>query len=78
MVDYRFRDSFLYATEEAKMMDDERNERSFRILQEECNWRSPDPNKPRICFASGMACNQKNCMPMKFALYFNRPENRGR
>jgi hypothetical protein len=60
------------------MMDDQRNKRFFEDLQSECEWRQKDESKPRVCFASGMRCNQNMCMPFKFAIYFNRPETRGR
>jgi len=63
-------------------MDDKRNEMIFKILQKECEWSGKlgfggEPEL-KICRAGGGVCNQKNCIPFKFALYLNRPEVRSR
>jgi hypothetical protein len=54
-------------------MDDTRNEKLFRILQEDCEWKIDEPLCNR-CAATKMFCRLKYCVPFKFALFFNRPE----
>jgi len=55
-------------------MDDERNEKLFKIIQGECLWKNDMDFD--LCYAVNLPCKMKNCMPFKFALFFNRPEVR--
>jgi hypothetical protein len=57
--------------------DEKRNETLFDILKSDCEWRS-ETRVPKmiICKATKLSCIQKNCVPFKFCLFFNKPEIR--
>jgi hypothetical protein len=75
---------FFFINKEVIMkMDDEINEMLFFTVSDDCEWvKIGDGKYPlstqhiKNCKATGMACNQKNCMPFKFAKFFNKPEVR--
>lgn len=57
------------------MPDDKRNEHLFKIIQDDCEWRNTKKVPKMItCKATKLLCEQKNCMPFKFCLFFNRHE----
>jgi hypothetical protein len=58
-------------------MDDVNNEIIFDTLQKDCEWKeeiTPASQRLPECRAGNLACNRKNCVPLKFALFFSRPE----
>ena len=60
-------------------MDDEKNKMLFSILSEDCEWKddiSIGGYDIQICSACSKPCEQKVCMPLRFSLFFNRPEVR--
>jgi hypothetical protein len=56
-------------------MDDTRNERIFKIVQNDCEWRGLGMFMG-ICEATGLECTVKNCAPFKISLTLIRPEIR--
>ena len=59
-------------------MDDTKNRMIFEAMQEVCEWKHPihrtDVEEGAYTCMVGVPCNQKNCMPLHFCIYFNRPE----
>lgn len=64
-------------------MDDDRNKKLFGVIQKDCMWRkelnylvyiAELETNFKICSASNLTCCETNCVPFKFALFFNRPE----
>jgi hypothetical protein len=56
-------------------MDDERNKMMFKELQKECEWKDElnfEGDIVVVCPAGNVPCKQKNCIPFKFGLFFNR------
>jgi len=57
-------------------MDDTKNRMIFEDLKEDCKWNELRKIGGYDCDTClvGLECIQENCMPFKFAIYFNRPE----
>ena len=56
------------------VMDDQRHEREFEEIKENCPWRNKGVINPS-CAVDKKKCNQDNCAPYHFKKYF---EGRGK
>jgi methionyl-tRNA synthetase len=57
-------------------MDDEKNTMIYNAIKEDCPWNEERKIGGYSCDTCmvGMECTQENCAPLKFNIYFNRPE----